>query len=457
MQQNYNKHLISIFSTCKPFKGLDNIMQRNAISSWCNLDVPIILIGDDEGTGKTCHEFSLLHIDNVRSTAKGTPLISDIFLKGINNSNTPYIIYINSDIIITPKTWEKIIEAIELSDKNEPVFISSRRKNIPLYRELNWKENGLNYLNRLDQEFGSWEAECAIDIFVFSRGLFESIPDFAIARMQWDNWLLWCAKNSGADIIDISLEAAIYHPIHGYNHTVGGWQEVTQGSEAVENRKLAGGNAIGLDEAISHYLKDGQLITKDKLPVGTREVCIPEPVKEFKAIIKYMLLNLEIWPQKQLVDYSITILWRNQKFLTLDFKSTCTKSDLSTILKSVKEKDSDLNSALYQLQALINNEFVSHLCNLGSRPIYIWGAGQAGQRLLQFLKQQKIKVSGFFDKNPDIIGEVIEGVKVYSATPKITKDINKENCFIIPASIYAREIASELNTLGLKHYDDYVC
>lgn len=456
MKKKSNKHLISIFSTCKPFSGLDSVMQRNAISSWCNLDIPIIIIGDDEGTEKVCLEFNLLHIDNVRSTTKGTPLISDIFLKGIQNSNTPYLIYVNSDIIITPKTCNKIIQAIELSDKNKPVFISSRRKNIPLYKKLNWKEDGLNYLYKLDQEFGSWDADCAIDIFVFSRGLFESIPDFAIGRMQWDNWLLWCAKNSNAHIIDISLDAAIYHPIHGYSHS-GGWQEITQGSEAVENRKLAGENTIGLDKAISHYLKEGKLISKDILSQDIKNVCRPEPIKEFKAFIEYILLNLEVLSQKQLVDYCVTALWRNQQFLTLDFKHTCTKNKVSDIFKEVKDNDYNLNNVLYKLQTLINAEFVNYLCNLGSRPIYIWGTGQAGQRLLHFLKRQDIKVSGFFDKNPDMFGHIIEGIEVISSIDKVTKDKNKDNCFIIPASIYAREIASELNSQGLKHYDDYVC
>lgn len=48
--------MITIFTTAKPFRGHDGVIQRNALESWEFLDpnVQVILFGDDEGTDEKC-------------------------------------------------------------------------------------------------------------------------------------------------------------------------------------------------------------------------------------------------------------------------------------------------------------------------------------------------------------------------------------------------------------------
>ena len=59
--------MVTIFSTPKPFTGLNKIIQWNAIKSWKNLgeDYEIILLGNDKGVKEICDELDLIHLHQV--------------------------------------------------------------------------------------------------------------------------------------------------------------------------------------------------------------------------------------------------------------------------------------------------------------------------------------------------------------------------------------------------------
>ena len=60
-----------------------------------------------------------------------------------------------------------------------------------------------------------------IDHFTFRRGLYTDIPDFAIGRSGYDNWLLWKAEDSGARLIDVTRHCTVVHQRHDYSHSNG--------------------------------------------------------------------------------------------------------------------------------------------------------------------------------------------------------------------------------------------
>ena len=57
----------------------------------------------------------------------------------------------------------------------------------------------------------------AIDYFLFRKNSLKSIPDFAIGRPGYDNWLIWYARRNFIPVIDISKEIRVIHQTHHYN------------------------------------------------------------------------------------------------------------------------------------------------------------------------------------------------------------------------------------------------
>lgn len=53
--------MLTLFTTAKPFRGHDGIIQWNALKSWALLrpSVEVILFGDEEGAAKTAEELGL--------------------------------------------------------------------------------------------------------------------------------------------------------------------------------------------------------------------------------------------------------------------------------------------------------------------------------------------------------------------------------------------------------------
>ena len=73
--------MITIFTTCKPFRDHIDIIQKNAISSWRKLkpECEIILFDNSEGSAEAANELGVKHVPEVKKNEYGTPLISDMF------------------------------------------------------------------------------------------------------------------------------------------------------------------------------------------------------------------------------------------------------------------------------------------------------------------------------------------------------------------------------------------
>ena len=67
--------MITIFSTPKPFRGHNGLIQRNALQSWKRLhpDVEVILFGDEEGAAEVCREIGLRHEPEMSAAAWARP------------------------------------------------------------------------------------------------------------------------------------------------------------------------------------------------------------------------------------------------------------------------------------------------------------------------------------------------------------------------------------------------
>ena len=440
---------VTLFTTCKSFEGENKVMQVNALMSWKELGLPILLIGNDLGTGELAKQINAQHIADVKTNAQDTPLLSDLFARAKSYTNTPLLAYVNSDIILK-KDFLSVIDIVSSLPETTLLAIT-RRFNIPNI-PLNFTQDWQTDLRALAERYGSWDKDNAIDVFLFSRDLFSSIPDFAIGRMQWDNWLLWKAKEEGADIIDCSLSLTPLHPIHGYYGATSNWASVNQGTEAVNNRNLAKDNTLDIYSACTHILSDGHVeLATSTLKSMVQSHCQQDTAKELAAGIEY-LCNSTL-SETELLECLKTLLWRREKYFSLtnipDRMCKIALSKAHNYLKTGK-----LFNAEHVLQYELNKVLVDNLAaqQAKGREIFIWGAGTLGQRAMTFLAEHGIIISGAIDvKNAEQI--TLLGLRHY-----FPKDLfrSNEKPFVLITTIHTDEVTKPLNRHGYKSQIDYI-
>ncbi len=91
--------MLTLFTTAKPFRGHDGIIQRNALKSWTLLrpSVEVILFGDEEGAAKTAEELGLRHEPQVERNEFGTKRLDTMFCRAQKIAQHDVLCYINCD------------------------------------------------------------------------------------------------------------------------------------------------------------------------------------------------------------------------------------------------------------------------------------------------------------------------------------------------------------------------
>ena len=252
--------MLTIFSMPKAFRGHIRTIQRNAVQSWTLLSPKpeIILFGSDEGTKEAAQEFGLRHVPEVAANEHGTPLLNDLFRQAERESRTGLMCYVNADILLL----SDFAEAVELVSKNLPRFLLiSQRINLDLTEPIVFDAEWEASLKTRSRSSGVPGDHTAIDVFVFTKGLYPSVPDFGLGRLWFDQWLIKAAAQSGVPVVDVSRVAPVIHQNHDYNHVPGGADQVWRGKEAEHNFRLYGGvkHAFTLLEATHELTADGQI------------------------------------------------------------------------------------------------------------------------------------------------------------------------------------------------------
>ncbi len=231
---------LTLFTAPKPFTDPHiRTIQRNAIQSWLALgaEVSVILVGQEEGMAETAAEFGVTHLPEVRRNASHTPLVSSIFEVARQATASPLLAYINADILVLPDFLEGARLAAQLA---QHYLLVGQRWDLdvrtPLDFSPRWSErlqNDLRARGRLHSRGGS-------DYFIFPRTCFTDIPDFAIGRAGWDNWMIYETRRRGWACIDATPTIQIIHQDHDYGHLPQG-QAHYRLPETFENVRMAGG------------------------------------------------------------------------------------------------------------------------------------------------------------------------------------------------------------------------
>jgi hypothetical protein len=90
------------------------------------------------------------------------------------------------------------------------------------------------------QKTGKLHPRGGSDYFIYPRTCFTVLPDFAVGRAGWDNWMFYQARKNKWACIDASNSIQIIHQNHDYSHLPGG-QSHYRLPETNENVRLAGG------------------------------------------------------------------------------------------------------------------------------------------------------------------------------------------------------------------------
>lgn len=212
--------MLTLFSVQRAFRGATGIIQNNALGSWARLGASceVILFGDEPGVAEAAARHGVRHYSNVARNEYGTPLLDDIFAKASQISQRPLLCMLNADIILVDDFLPAVERAIS---RLSPSLMISSRFNFPLEHELSFEPGWDRALRLAARAAGRMYPAGGSDIFVFTRGLFQAVPPFAIGRGFWDNWLIRESGVRGAPVIDATSTVTAIHQDHDYGHVPG--------------------------------------------------------------------------------------------------------------------------------------------------------------------------------------------------------------------------------------------
>jgi hypothetical protein len=234
--------MVTFFTIPKPFEGHVGMIQRNALRSWLRLapDVQVIAIGEMD------RAVDVDHVPNVARNGHGTPLLNDAFRIAEERARHQALCFCNADILL-PQSFS---DAVAVAAARQPFLLVGECWNVRVASETDCIPEG-----------GKRRGADALDFFCYSRGVFSELPPFAAGRAAFDNWLVWYARSSNTTVIDATLSVRAVHQDHSYSH-IGTIDDMRNGPEAIENRRLAGGGRERLYSRLdaTHLLVRGRLV-----------------------------------------------------------------------------------------------------------------------------------------------------------------------------------------------------
>lgn len=242
---------LTVFSAPKPFTYPHiATIQRNAIQSWQHLgpDVEVFLVGQEAGMAEAAGEYGVPLLADVKRNEAGTPLVSSIFDLARQASSSPYLAYVNGDILLLPdmiQATRQIAAGIlarkgSTTDPDQPFLLIGQRWDLEVEQILDFSAGWEERLQGLAHTQGQLHAPAGSDYFVFPRAAFSEMPDFAIGRAGWDNWMIFYALQQGWLVIDGTPSLTVIHQSHDYSHLPGGRPHYDL-AESQQNQQIGGG------------------------------------------------------------------------------------------------------------------------------------------------------------------------------------------------------------------------
>jgi hypothetical protein len=252
--------LLTLFSAPKPFTDPHiATIQCNAVRSWMLLpEVQVLVLGEEPGLAEAARELGVRHVPQVERNASGTPLISSMFRLARQHSDGELLCIVNADMILMP---DFAAAARRVLQQREMFILLSQRWDVDITAPLDF---GAGWERRLESDVrarGRLHRPAGSDFFVFPRAAYTDVPDFAIGRAGWDNWMIYAARRARWPVVDCTPAVMIVHQNHDYSH-LSGTETHHTAPETDANIELAGGQAAiryTVVDATAQLTADGRL------------------------------------------------------------------------------------------------------------------------------------------------------------------------------------------------------
>jgi hypothetical protein len=199
--------------------------------------VQVLLVGDEEGMAETAAEFRVRHLPGVVRNELGTPLVSSIFELARTASDSPLMVYVNADIMLMP---EFVATSRLVMGQLERFLIVGQRYDLEVKEAMDFSPGWDDRLSGEVTRLGRIHPPSGSDYFVFPRELYAELPDFAIGRAGWDNWMIYHGVCEPWPVIDATSSIMIVHQDHDYGHLPNGEAHYRL-EETRQNAQLGGG------------------------------------------------------------------------------------------------------------------------------------------------------------------------------------------------------------------------
>ena len=255
--------MLTVFAIPKPFVGHVGVIQRNAVRSWLALrpDCQVLLCGDEPGSAEAARELGVERLPDVDTNEFGTPLLSSVFESAELRAEHDLLCYANADIVF----FDDLLDVVRaVASQHRRFLLAGGALDLDVTRELAFDEVGVRDLEARAREEGTLRGRLWIDFFVFPRGSIGRLPDFAVGRPSWDNWMIWRARSLRLPVVDVTDAATVVHQSHAYGHVQGSRGSRWEGPEGDANFELVRWEerCFSLDNATHVAQPGGELAPK---------------------------------------------------------------------------------------------------------------------------------------------------------------------------------------------------
>jgi hypothetical protein len=237
--------MITFFSIPKKFNSEFALIQENAILSWLAIkNSQVFLLGDEEGVDKFASKYGIEHIKNIPINSSDTPLLSEAFRIVKSKSLHDIIIYVNCDIIFTASLLNTINF---ISSRFQKYVIIGRRSDVAISKKIDF--SNINWEKKLLSEYSNsmvLHSASGIDYFIFPKSIEINMPQFAVGRPSWDNWMIYYFLKMNYSVFDSTKINLVIHQNHERGYAI-------YGEESKSNFYLAGGTINLCDISHSNF------------------------------------------------------------------------------------------------------------------------------------------------------------------------------------------------------------
>jgi hypothetical protein len=205
-----------------------------AISSWLSAskNSKVILYVPEEEfdtTGRLQKEFVDMFGENrvfykgyLKSDQDNVPYVDDWFKRGVDDAETKYVCFINTDILLSSNWMKRLKQVYSVFDERKKLVLINQRIDFDLNADASWfKYNSPTLLEDIDnlvqRSHHETHSPAGIDTFTFRKDFLpfnpDVIPPFIVGRYNWDNWLVGYLLQT-ATVVSFGIDPPVYHINH---------------------------------------------------------------------------------------------------------------------------------------------------------------------------------------------------------------------------------------------------